>query len=463
MLYTQPPSDIDSNIFREYDIRGVAGDNLSVETVYWIARAFATQCISQNIHKCAIGGDGRISTPAIRNSLSQGLTEGGLNVVDIGTVPTPLLYYATHRIETGTGIMITGSHNPPEYNGLKMVIGHIALSGESITHLLSNIQKGEFSTGNGSFETQEVINDYISEVCRGIKTSRPRDIVVDCGNGVAGIVAPKLLRQLGHNVVTLYEEVDGQFPNHHPDPADENNLADLKRTVIEEKADVGIAFDGDADRLGVVSNTGKTVWPDSLMMLFSQSLLAQNPGATIVFDVKCSRNLAILIRKAGGNPIMWRTGHSHIKAKIRETQALLGGEFSGHICFADNWYGFDDAVYSAARFLEVLDRTEKSVDEIFANFPKSISTPEIKIMTHDDKKFEIISRLANQRFPSAKVKSIDGIRADYEDGWGLIRASNTSPVLSLRFEADNTKALQRIKNDFRDKLAKTDSTLTFPE
>ena len=383
--------------------------------------------------------------------------------MDIGTVPTPLLYYATHRIETGTGIMITGSHNPPEYNGLKMVIGHIALSGESITQLLSKIQNGEFSTGNGSFETQEVTNDYISEVCRGIKTSRPRDIVLDCGNGVAGTVAPKLLRQLGHNVVTLYEEVDGQFPNHHPDPADENNLADLKRTVIEEKADVGMAFDGDADRLGVVSNTGKTVWPDSLMMLFSQSLLAQNPGATIVFDVKCSWNLAILIRKAGGNPIMWRTGHSHIKAKIRETQALLGGEFSGHICFADNWYGFDDAVYSAARFLEVLDQTEKSVDEIFANFPKSISTPEIKIMTHDDKKFEIISRLANQRFPSAKVNDIDGIRADYEDGWGLIRASNTSPVLSLRFEADNTKALKRIKNDFRDKLAKTDSTLTFPE
>ena len=383
--------------------------------------------------------------------------------MDIGTVPTPLLYYATHRIETGTGIMITGSHNPPEYNGLKMVIGHIALSGESITHLLSKIQNGEFSTGNGSFETQEVTNDYISEVCRGIKTSRPRDIVLDCGNGVAGTVAPKLLRQLGHNVVTLYEEVDGQFPNHHPDPADENNLADLKRTVIEEKADVGMAFDGDADRLGIVSNTGKTVWPDSLMMLFSQSLLAQSPGATIVFDVKCSRNLAILIRKAGGNPIMWRTGHSHIKAKIRETQALLGGEFSGHICFADNWYGFDDAVYSAARFLEVLDQTEKGVDEIFANFPKSISTPEIKIMTHDDKKFEIISRLANQRFPSAKVNYIDGIRADYEDGWGLIRASNTSPVLSLRFEADNTKALKRIKNDFRDKLAKTDSTLTFPE
>ena len=463
MLLTQSPPDLDPNIFREYDIRGVAGGNLSQEAVYWIARAFAAQCISQGIHKCVVGGDGRLSTPLIRNGLSQGLSKGGLDVLDIGTAPTPLLYYATHRFETGTGIMITGSHNPAEYNGLKMVIGHIALSGENIIQLLSRIQNRELSAGNGNLETKDVIDDYISEVCEGIKTTKPKDIVLDCGNGVAGLVAPKLLRQLGHNVVTLYEEVDGQFPNHHPDPAEEHNLKDLKRTVIQEKADVGLAFDGDADRLGVVTNTGKTVWPDSLMMLFSQSLLAQRPGATIVFDVKCSRNLAILIRKAGGNPIMWRTGHSHIKSKIRETQALLGGEFSGHICFADNWYGFDDAVYSAARFLEIVDKTEKSVDEIFAEFPKSISTPEIKIATSDDKKFEIISSLTSQKFPSAEVNTIDGIRADYVDGWGLIRASNTSPVLSLRFEANSTKALERIKNDFRDKLAKIDSTLTFPE
>ena len=451
-----------AEIFRAYDIRGVVGESLTVDAVGQVGRAFAAEAIDAGQRQVVVGGDGRASTDDLRSILLHSLCAGGVDAIDIGCVPTPLAYYATHVLDTGTCVMITGSHNPPEYNGLKMMIGGTTLAEERILKLRRRIETGQLTSGEGSARKTDVIERYIRQVAAEATLARPLKVVVDCGNGVAGLVAPPLLAEMGCAVVPLFAEVDGTFPNHHPDPADAANLADLAAAVLAEQADVGIAFDGDGDRLGVVTNRGDIVWPDRTMMLFAEDVLSRNPGAGVVFDVKCSRHLPALIRARGGEAIICKTGHSHIKAKIHATGALLGGEFSGHICFAERWYGFDDAIYSAARLLDILAATPDSADAVFARFPNAIATPEIKIPTTEEAKFEAMAQLAREgRFGSGELNDIDGIRVDYEDGWGLVRPSNTSPALTLRFEADDHAALGRIQQTFDAALRRIDGALGF--
>lgn len=453
---------ISAEIFRAYDIRGVAGKTLTAAAAEAIGRAFAAEARGDGQRRTVVGGDGRCSTPALRDALIDGLRRGGVDVVDVGIVPTPLVYYATHLLGTGTGVMITGSHNAPEYNGLKMMIGGTTLAAERVQALRSRILRGDFSTGTGRVSTTEVTARYIDEVAADVRLARPLKAVVDCGNGVAGTVAPRLLAALGCEVVPLFTEVDGTFPNHHPDPADADNLADLVATVRAERADVGLAFDGDGDRLGVVADSGDIIWPDRTMMLLAEHLLRRHPGAKLVFDVKCTRHLPALVRARGGEPVMWKTGHSHIKAKLRESGAVFGGEFSGHLCFADRWYGFDDAIYSAARLLEILAAESAPSAAVFARFPATIATPEIKLPTTESTKFDVVAALAGHDFAGGVVDTIDGVRVEYADGWGLVRASNTSPVLSLRFEADDADALLRIQGTFAAALQRIDPSLDWP-
>ncbi|MEZ7818090.1 MAG: phosphomannomutase/phosphoglucomutase [Candidatus Azotimanducaceae bacterium] len=454
--------DIDDGIFRAYDIRGIVTSNLTPNMVYWLGRSFATQAMASSNPKAVTGRDGRISSPALEQALIAGLVAGGMEVISIGQVPTPVLYYATHELGTGTGIMITGSHNPPEYNGLKMMIGGVTLAESLIQDLYQNLHNNTLVEGYGS-ASSEVLNErYIKQALAAAKLSRPLKVVVDCGNGVAGEMAPALLRKLGCEVVPLFCEIDGNFPNHHPDPAEPENLVDLITAVKSEHADVGLAFDGDGDRLGVVTPKGEIIWPDKMMMLFVEDICARVPDSTVIFDVKCSRNLEQVIVQSGGKPLMWKTGHSHMKAKIKETNAAIAGEFSGHICFGERWYGFDDALYSAVRLLELLSATEQNVDEVFAKYPSTFTTPELKILTTETYKFWVMGQLsAHADFGNGRLTLIDGIRVDFEDGWGLVRPSNTSPVLSLRFEADTQAALDRIQDEFQAQLAKIDDSLKF--
>jgi phosphomannomutase/phosphoglucomutase len=454
--------DIDDGIFRAYDIRGIVTSNLTPNMVYWLGRSFATQAMASSNPKAVTGRDGRISSPALEQALIAGLVAGGMEVISIGQVPTPVLYYATHELGTGTGIMITGSHNPPEYNGLKMMIGGVTLAESLIQDLYQNLHNNTLVEGYGS-ASSEVLNErYIKQALAAAKLSRPLKVVVDCGNGVAGEMAPALLRKLGCEVVPLFCEIDGNFPNHHPDPAEPENLVDLITAVKSEHADVGLAFDGDGDRLGVVTPKGEIIWPDKMMMLFVEDICARVPDSTVIFDVKCSRNLEQVIVQSGGKPLMWKTGHSHMKAKIKETNAAIAGEFSGHICFGERWYGFDDALYSAVRLLELLSATKQNVDEVFAKYPSTFTTPELKILTTETYKFWVMGQLsAHADFGNGRLTLIDGIRVDFEDGWGLVRPSNTSPVLSLRFEADTQAALDRIQDEFQTQLAKIDDSLKF--
>ena len=454
--------DLDPGIFRAYDIRGITRSNLTDDVCYWIGRAFAAEARSQNQQAAAIGRDGRLSSPGIALALGQGLVDGGMSVTDIGQVPTPVLYYATHALKTGTGIMITGSHNPPEYNGLKMMIGSTTLAEDLIQVLYRRLQDSTLSTGKGALGYADLGADYVEAALNTTKLDRPLKVAVDCGNGVAGELGPKLISALGCEVIPLFCEIDGNFPNHHPDPAEPENLQDLITAVQQQSADVGLAFDGDGDRLGVVTPKGEIIWPDKMMMLFAQDIIARNPQTPVIFDVKCSTHLERVITEAGGNPIMWKTGHSHIKAKIKQTQAALAGEFSGHICFGERWYGFDDALYTAARLLELLSQTELDVDAVFAQYPTTYSTPEIKIHTTETRKFEVMDELASSGdFADGRMTTIDGIRVDFDDRWGLIRPSNTSPVLSLRFEADSAAALERVQDEFQTQLSNVDATLTF--
>ena len=454
--------DLDPGIFRAYDIRGITRSNLTDDVCYWIGRAFAAEARSQNQQAAAIGRDGRLSSPGIALALGQGLVDGGMSVTDIGQVPTPVLYYATHALKTGTGIMITGSHNPPEYNGLKMMIGGTTLAEDLIQVLYRRLQDSTLSTGKGALGYADLGADYVEAALNTTKLDRPLKVAVDCGNGVAGELGPKLISALGCEVIPLFCEIDGNFPNHHPDPAEPENLQDLITAVQQQSADVGLAFDGDGDRLGVVTPRGEIIWPDKMMMLFAQDIIARNPQTPVIFDVKCSTHLERVITEAGGNPIMWKTGHSHIKAKIKQTQAALAGEFSGHICFGERWYGFDDALYTAARLLELLSQTELDVDAVFAQYPTTYSTPEIKIHTTETRKFEVMDELASSGdFADGRMTTIDGIRVDFDDRWGLIRPSNTSPVLSLRFEADSAAALERVQDEFQTQLSNVDATLTF--
>ena len=448
--------DITSSIFKAYDIRGIVEKELTPEVVKLIGMAIGSESIAQGERGIVVGRDGRLTGPMLSESLISGLIESGCHVVDIGMVPTPLVYFATYTKGASSGVMVTGSHNPPEYNGFKIMIAGETLSADKIQNLYSRILNQQFSSGSGSSTSINIDQDYMDTIKSDIVLERELDIVVDCGNGVAGNIAPKLFESLGAKVSKLFCLVDGRFPNHHPDPSNPENLEDLIKEVVDTGADLGLAFDGDGDRLGLVDNNGNVVWADRQMILYSRDVLSRIPGAKIIFDVKCSSLLPKDISEHGGEPIMSRTGHSFIKNKLKETDAELGGEMSGHIFFNDRWYGFDDAIYTGARLLEIISKTDKTCAEIFAELPDSVSTPEINIhFDEQGQQHDAMNALSNNvDFPGSEINTIDGVRVDYENCWGLVRASNTTPCLVLRFEGNDKKALKSIKNQFKDWLEK---------
>ena len=450
-----PDVAVSETIFRAYDIRGIVGETLSADTVRVIGRAIGSEGIDRGVKTICIGFDGRHSSPELADALGSGIMAAGCDVINLGAIPTPVLYFATHELGTGSGVMVTGSHNPANYNGLKIMLGGETLSGEAIQRLLQRIQTGDFVSGRGSQSSQDMRRAYLDRIVGDIAVAAPLKVVLDAGNGIAGELAPILVEELGCEVVPLYCEVDGDFPNHHPDPGKPENLKDLIAAVKSEKADLGLAFDGDGDRLGVVTNTGKIIWPDRLMMLFARDVVSRNPGADVLYDVKCSRRLAGVISEAGGRPIMWKTGHSLMKAKMKETGALLAGEMSGHIFFGERWFGFDDGLYAAARLLEILGIEDRDSGEVFEEFPEDVSTPELNVEVTEQTKFGIIEQLGQKGdFGDGSISTIDGIRVEFSDGWGLCRASNTTPMLVLRFEAESDEALERIKSVFREQLGK---------
>ena len=450
-------------IFRAYDIRGVVGETLDEDIVYQIGRALGSEAYERGQQQIVVARDGRLSGPALSRALVRGLKEAGREVIDIGEVPTPVLYFATHYLGTGSGVMLTGSHNPANYNGLKMMLRGETLHGDSIRALYDRISNGRLVSGDGSVQTLDIAPSYIERITGDVNLMRPLKVIVDCGNGVAGGLAPKLLKALGCEVTEMFCEVDGNFPNHHPDPSKPENMTALTRSVLEQKADIGIAFDGDGDRIGVVDSRGKIIWPDRLLMLLATDVLARNKGAQIIYDVKCSRSLEKVISDNGGEPLMWKTGHSFIKAKMQETGALLAGEMSGHIFYKDRWYGFDDGLYTCARLLEILSALSKESSRIFAMFPESVSTPELNILMKEGEHFRLMEKLkSNAEFPGARIITIDGLRVEFDDGWGLIRASNTTPSLVLRFEADEASSLRRIQDEFRKLLLEQDPNLELP-
>ncbi|WP_421868565.1 phosphomannomutase/phosphoglucomutase [Motiliproteus sp.] len=456
------PNNLPESIFRAYDIRGVVGDTLTPAVVYHIGRAIGSEAAAQDEQRVVVGADGRLSSPEMSAALIAGLRASGRDVLDIGMVPTPVTYYGTNILESRSGVMVTGSHNPSDYNGFKIVIQGKTLSGDDIQALLTRIKTQDYVDGQGAINKISVSNDYIERIVSDVKLSRPLKVVVDCGNGVAGELAPRLLKALGCELTELYCDIDGNFPNHHPDPGKPANLKDLIAEVEAQGADVGLAFDGDGDRVGVVTNKGHIVYPDRLMMLFGLDVISRNPGAEIIYDVKCSRLLHKVLEEGGGKPQMWKTGHSLIKARMKETGAHLAGEMSGHIFFQERWYGFDDGLYGAARLLEILSNESRTCDEIFQAFPEDHSTPEINIEVTDENKFAIIEQLQQADYPGGEPHTIDGIRVNYPDGWGLVRASNTTPVLVLRFEAETAEALARIRNQFQQNLHAVDAGLTIP-
>ncbi len=444
---------IDASIFRAYDIRGVVATSLTEDTVYLIGQALGSLIREHGEHQVAIARDGRASSPALSHALCRGLLATGCDVIDLGMVPTPLLYYATRILAQHSGVMLTGSHNPADYNGLKMVVGGVTLTEQQIAALYHRIQAQDFyrATQPGLYQELNIIDRYLHQIHTTVQLTRPLKIVIDAGNGVTGQIAPRLFKLLGCEVHELFCDIDGAFPNHHPDPSQPENLQDLIRAVHEQHADIGLAFDGDGDRLGVVTDRGAIIWPDRLLMLFAQSVLQAQPQAKIIFDVKCTQHLAELIRKLNGEPVMWKTGHSLIKAKMAEINAQLAGEMSGHFFFNDRWYGFDDALYAGARLLEILSQHHENADEIFSAIPNSINTPELKVSVTEEEKFNLMQQLiANAQFVDAEVMLIDGLRVNFADGWGLVRPSNTTPYLVLRFEAINEAMLQKIQRLFRD-------------
>ncbi|NQD36267.1 phosphomannomutase/phosphoglucomutase [Permianibacter sp. IMCC34836] len=454
---------LNAEIFRAYDIRGVVGDSLTAEVVKQIGRAIGSEAFDRGEQKIVIARDGRLSGPELLTALKQGLLESGRDVVDLGAVPTPLLYFATHYLSTRSGVMLTGSHNPSEYNGLKIVIAGETLAGDDIQRLRERIENGNLLSGRGSSESLSINEDYIAQITGDIALAQPLKVVIDCGNGIAGAVAPTLYKALGCEVVELFCDVDGRFPNHHPDPSKPENLKKLIATVLETGADIGLAFDGDGDRLGVIDSTGKIIWADRQLMLYSMDVLSRHPGTDIIYDVKCSRHLARVITGHGGRPLMWRTGHSFIKAKMRETGALLAGEQSGHIFFKERWFGFDDAIYTGARLLEILAADFRKSADIFKSLPEGVSTPELNMTISEQRKFAFVDRLAKQgQFAGGQINTTDGIRVDFSDGWGLVRASNTTPSLVIRFEADTDAALIRIQELFRGQMLAIDPAVQLP-
>ncbi|MDA8561597.1 phosphomannomutase/phosphoglucomutase [Gammaproteobacteria bacterium] len=456
-------NEINGSIFRAYDIRGIVGDTLREEDVYSIGRALGTMAIELGEKTLVLARDGRLSGPLLSKSLGVGILSTGCDVIDIGVVPTPLLYYATSVLQSNSGVMLTGSHNPSNYNGLKMVLAGKTLTQEQIKKLYNYVINDHYINGSGHLDSINMVERYASQVSKTVHLKKPLKIVIDCGNGVAGAVAPYLYKQMGCEVIELYCEVDGNFPNHHPDPSQIENLNDLIEAVKLNNADVGLAFDGDGDRLGVVTNEGEIIWPDRQLMLFAKSILKHKPGAKIIYDVKCSSHLETLISDFGGCPIMWKTGHSFIKSKLYETKADLAGEMSGHIFFKDGWYGFDDALYAGARLLQIIVDEDKNVSQLFSEIPNSVNTPELKINVADDEKFLLMKKISeNISFKDAEIINIDGVRVNFKDGWGLVRASNTTPCLVLRFEADTLDSLLRIKKLFKEFLLSIKSDLVLP-
>jgi len=442
---------VSASSFKAYDIRGVVGRDIDEAFAEHLGRAFGTEALHLGERAVAVGRDGRLSGPGLATALIRGLASTGLDVVDIGAVTTPMLYYvAATRSEHGcsSGIQITGSHNPKDYNGFKMVLAGKAIYGDEIQGLRRRMEAENYASATGRSATMDILAEYRHRIATDCKLARPMKIAVDSGNGIPGASAPGVLRALGCDVIELYSEVDGDFPNHHPDPSKPENLADLIRTVQTTDAELGLAFDGDGDRLGVVTKDGQIIYPDRQLMLFATDILKRNPGSPIIFDVKCTQRLAPVIRQAGGTPLMWKTGHSLVKAKLRETGAPIAGEMSGHIFFAERWYGFDDATYTAARLLEILSRS-KNPSAVLNALPTSFSTPELNVACAEGEPRRVVQELLDRsEFPGAsEIITIDGLRVDYDDGFGLIRASNTTPVLVLRFEGHTPEALKRIQNE----------------
>ncbi len=443
---------IPEHIFREYDIRGLADTELSDEVAYGIGRSFGTVLTGEKKNKVSIGRDLRTSSPRIQKAVIKGLLEAGMQVTDLGLVPTPLLYFSVSHLKLDAGISITGSHNPPEFNGFKLHLADRPFYGEEIQGLKKIIREKKYVSGQGKLETQDIIQPYKKYVKTIFKFKKKLKVVIDCGHAMACVVAPDLVRELGHEVTGLYTNLDSTFPDHHPDPSEPHNLVDLQKEVLKSKAHLGIAFDGDADRIGVIDEKGSVIPGDKILLLYARAILKKKPGATIIGDVKCSQVVYDDIAKRGGKPIMWKTGHSLIKAKMKETKAELAGEMSGHMFFVDRWFGFDDAIYAACRMLEIVDESDRPLSSMLDDLPKLYSTPELRVDCPDDLKFKLVSKAVEEFKKSHKVIDTDGARVIFDDGWGLVRASNTQPVLVMRFEAQSDKRLAEIRHYVEDKI-----------
>ena len=452
-----------TEIFKAYDIRGIVGKTLTPQIVETIGHAIGSEARARAQTTIAIGYDGRLSGPSLTVALARGIQNAGIDVIEIGRVTTPMVYFAGHHLKTHSGVAVTGSHNPPDYNGLKMVLGGETLSGEGIQKLRLRIEHNDLTHGSGSYSRRDVARDYIERIVSDVKLTRPLKIVIDCGNGVAGAFAPELYRRLGCEVTELFCEVDGTFPNHHPDPSVPDNLRDLQQTLKTTDAELGLAFDGDGDRLGVVTKRGNIIYPDRQLMLFAKDVLSRNPGAQVIYDVKSTRSLKPWIEQHGGRPLLWKTGHSFIKAKMAETGALLAGEMSGHVFLKERWYGFDDGLYAGARLLELLS-CENDIDATLHGLPDAVSTPELQIKLAEGENYALIEKLQKTaRFDHPReIITVDGLRVEYADGFGLARASNTTPSIVLRFEADNQSALKRIQEDFRRVLMSAEPNAALP-
>ncbi len=440
------------HIFREYDIRGVAETDLTDSVTESVARAFGSRLVEEGIGRCLLGWDVRVSSPRLKDAFCRGLVETGLDVVRIGIVPTPVLYFAVHHLNVGGAAMVTGSHNPPDQNGFKLNLGPASLHGAEIRSLKTRIEAGRFESGTGSVRDAEILDAYREMVVSRCRPARPLRVVLDHGNGCGGLVAPEVFRRLGHEVTTLYEEPDGRFPNHQPDPTVPAYMRELSARVLAEKADLGVGYDGDADRIGVVDEAGTLLYGDQLLALLARDLLSRHAGAKVIFDVKCSQGLEEDITSHGGVPIMWKTGHSLTKAKMREEEALLAGEMSGHIFFGEDFYGHDDAIYASANFARFLAGQGSTLRELREDLPRYVNSPEIRITCPDELKFQVVEQVGAALRRSHPVIDIDGVRARIGGGWGLLRASNTQPVLVLRFEAETEEELERIRGVFRDQL-----------
>ena len=455
----------DASIFKAYDIRGIVDTVLTPDAVRAIGHALGSEAVARGQRTIAVGRDGRLSGPALAGALADGIRAAGVDVIDIGCVPTPLTYFAAYQLGCNSCVSVTGSHNPPDYNGLKMVLGGQTLFGELIQALRQRIATNDLVHGAGKLSSAQVGDDYLERIVSDIKLARPMKIVVDCGNGVAGGIAPTLFRRLGCEVIELFCEVDGTFPNHHPDPSKPENLHDVICALRDTDAELGLAFDGDGDRLGVVTKDGEIIFPDRQLMLFAEDVLSRVPGGEIIFDVKCTRNLAPWIRARGGKATMWNTGHALVKAKLKETGAPLAGEMSGHMFFKERWFGFDDGLYAGARLLEILSR-HADANAVLKALPNAVNTPELNLKMREGEPFELVRRLqeaAGTCFPDAQeLITLDGVRVEYADGFGLARASNTTPVVVLRFEADDETAIARIQTAFRAAIERVWPGLTLP-